>query len=61
MHQFDSMQVTLADGHVVHSKAACIVPLVVYVEQECALYSAVTCCKLDNLSSDVVLGLDWLQ
>ena len=61
VHQVDSMQVTLADGHVVHSKAACIVPLVVCTEQECALYSAVSCRMLDNLSSDVVLGIDWLQ
>ena len=61
VHQVDSMQVTLADGHVVHSKAACVVPLVVCAEQECALYSAVSCCVLDNLSSDVVLGIDWLQ
>ena len=61
VHQVDSMQVTLADGHVIHSKAACVVPLVVCVEQECALYSAVTCCVLDNLSTDVVLRIGWLQ
>ena len=36
VHQVDSMQVTLADGHVIHSKAACVVLLVVCVEQECA-------------------------
>ena len=61
VHQVDSMQVTLADGHVVHSKAACVVSLVVCVEQECALYSAVSCCVLDKLLLDVVLGIDWFQ
>ena len=61
VHQVDSMQVTLADGHVVNSKAACVVPLVVCAEQECALYSAVSCHVLDNLSLDVALGIDWLQ
>ena len=55
------MQVTMADRHDVHSKAACVVPLVVCAEQGCALYSAVSCCMLDNLSLDVVFGIDWLQ
>ena len=61
VHQVDGMQVTLADGHVVHSKTACVVPLLVYAEQECALYSAASGCMLDSLSSDVVLRIDWLQ
>ena len=61
VHQVDSMQVTLADGHVVHSIAACVVLLVVCAEQECALYSAVSCRVLDNLSMDVVLRIEWLQ
>ena len=61
VHQVDSMQIFLADGHVFHSKTACVVPLVVCVEQECALYSVVSCCVLDDLSSDVFLGIDWLQ
>ena len=61
VHQVDSMQVTLADGHVVHSKATCVISLVVCVEQESALYSAVPYNILDKLSLDVVLGISWLS
>ena len=52
-----SLQVKLADGSMVTSTALCTLPL--FVADRIAMH--VSCRVLDDLSHDVVLGIDWLQ
>ena len=53
------MAVTLVDGSTVHNSSAVDIPIHLF-GQSASLDLLVQCRVLDHLSSDLVVGMDWL-